>query len=363
MSRPTRVLAAIAAILALSTGVLVAQAATLSFKPGIFKMVSLGGGGAVPTEGPVIAVPFDKTQRRYLSIDEEPLELRFTVAANCGGRKFYDMSLEVAGATIPVSTIGMGKGGGGFSGAKTLTTNAVTTRALDNASVPNPVGLCNDDLAAHVKVGAYGKAQKGWARQFDNALPATLSLRCVNPSTKSGGFSEPGAVVVARTVTARFPVWVHCRPAAVFKTDETKPQPRARRSSDVAKEEPQRVRTPPQRVGSVPQRVAGQEPAALPDLLVADAQAAPTSPGRLRVLIANKGSAASAATKLTLFYHRSGKVMKVEADVPALAAGATRWIVVDAGSPLAYASQITLRVDDPPGVPELDENNNAFTVK
>lgn len=364
MSRSTRVLAVLAAALTATSGALLAQI-SVSLKPGLFKMQTLGGGGAVPLTGPVIFVPFDKTQRRYLSIAEKPLELRLTLAASCGTRKFADMSLEVAGATLPVDTMGLGKGGGGFSGAKTLTTNAVTTRALDNASVPNPVSLCNDDLAALVKSNGYGKAQKGWARQFDNALPATLSLRCVGPSSKKGGFTEPGALYVAGTATARFPVWVHCGPAAVFKTDASKPQPRARRSSDVARErEPQRTSPPPQRVARQPQRVAGPPPTALlPDLVIAAAQAAPTSPSRLRVQVANKGTSASAATKLTLFYHRSGKVMKVLADVPALDPDEARWIIVDAKSPLAHASQLALRVDDPASVQELDESNNGFTVE
>jgi hypothetical protein len=60
-----------------------------------------------------------------------------------------------------VSTIGLGKGGGGFSGQKTVTTNQVTTRALDNQSVPNPVSTCNADLGALVDAKQYGKAQKG----------------------------------------------------------------------------------------------------------------------------------------------------------------------------------------------------------
>jgi hypothetical protein len=287
-----------------------------------------------------------------------------TLSADCGANKFGEMSLEVAGTTLPVDPAGLAKTGTGYSGTKTLTTNAVTTRALDNKSVPNPVALCTDDLAALVKSGAYGKAQKGWARQFDNALPATLSLRCSAPNTKKGGFEQPGALLVEKAET-RFPVWVHCGPAAVFRPDDSKPNVPAKRSSDIdPKSEPQRVSGPPQRTGGAPQRVAGSAgPEALPDLIVAAAQPAPTAPSKLRVQIANKGTGASPATKLTLFYHRSGQVMKVQADVPALHAGEARWIIVDAGSPLSYASQITLRVDDPPGVTELDEGNNAFTVK
>lgn len=304
MSRLSRVYIVLALTLTAATGVLLAQV-SVSVKPATFKMVTLGGGGSVPTTGPVIRVAFDRTQRRYLSIDEEPLELRATIALTCGANKFTGMSLAAAGAVIPVDTIGLGKGGGGFSGTKTITTNAVTTRALDNASVPDPVALCNKDLDVLVDAGAYGKAQKGWARRFDNALPVTLSLRCVGPKKKKGGFEEPGALYEESSMT-RFPVWVHCGPAAVF-TSSPGSQPRAKRSSEVVpKKDPQRVPTPPQRVGSQPQRVAGsQDPLVRPDLLVLAAQAAPTSPSRLRVQIANKGTAGSPATKLALFYHLS----------------------------------------------------------
>ena len=124
-----------------------------------------------------------------------------------------------------------------------------------------------------------------------------------------------------------------------------------------------RRRTPPQRVGSQPQRVAGPPQKPMADLLIITAQPAPSSPRALRVHVANKGSAASTPAKMTLFYHRSGKIMKVVTDVPALVAGATRWVIVDAGSPLESATHLTLRVDDPPTVAELDETNNAFTVK
>lgn len=49
--------------------------------------------------------------------------------------------------------------------------------------------------------------------------------------------------------------------------------------------------------------------------------------------------------------------------MPALEAGSTQWVIVDARSPLANASQLTLRVNDPSTLKELDLTNNAFTVK
>ena len=346
--------------LAASGTVLLAQL-SVSVKPGLFKMRTIGGNTAIPLTGPVIRVLYDRTQRRYLSIDEEPLELRVALTTSCGSADFRDMSLAVAGVDIPVSGIGLAKTGNGYSGTATVTSNAVTTRALDNASVPNPVSTCNADLDALVGKKDFGTAQDGWARRYDNALPATLTLHCQGKATKKGGFKEPPALY-EEAATTRFPVWVHCGAAAVFGSSP-KSEPRARRSEDVVpKSEPQRVPTPPQRVGSEPQRVRDpQKPMA--DLLIIAAQPAPSSQRALRVHVANKGSAASTPAKMTLFYHRSGKIMKEVTNVPAIGPGATRWVIVDAGSPLEYATHLTLRVDDPPGVAELDENNNAFTVK
>ena len=361
MTRSTTTLAALALGLTSATTAIVAEV-SVTLKPALFKMKKIGGGGAIPLTGPVITVPYDKTQKRYLAIREERLELPVILTTDCESGRVDEVSLKVAGTTIPVNAAGLGKSGHGFGGTKTITTNAVTTRALDNASVPNPVATCNADLDALVAANDHDKARKGWAREYANALPATLTLRCVGPSTKKGGFTEPGALTV-REATTRFPVWVHCGDALVYPRPEVR---KGRAGSGPAKPEPQRVKPEPQRVGSNPQRV-GSDPKrvspALPDLVINAAQPAPTAPTKLRVQIANKGTAAAAAAKLTLFYHRSGKIMKVVSDVPALDPGATQWIIVDAGSPLEYATHITLRVDDPSSVPELDEGNNAFTVK
>ena len=55
--------------------------------------------------------------------------------------------------------------------------------------------------------------------------------------------------------------------------------------------------------------------------------------------------------------------MKKSFPVPAIAANQTAWIVANVGSPLAAASQILLRVDDPSSVVEKDETNNGYKVK
>jgi hypothetical protein len=354
VSRSTRVLTAVAAAFVMSTGVLLAQI-SLNVRPPTFKMQPLKGGGAVPLNGPVIRVPYDGLQRRYLAVDHEPLELDVVISASCGTRRFSGLSMQVAGADVPVSTAGFGKGDGIFSGSTTVTTNAVTTAALVSKHVPNPVSLCNADLDALVKAGNHGQAQGGWTRRFDDVLVTSFSLSCVGPTVKKGSFSEPGAIYVARTATVRHPAWVHCLPAAVFKPSDDQPQPRARATKDVEpKTEPTRVAPPPQRVAGAP---------ALADLVVLAGEPAPAAPTRLRVHVANKGTAAAAPSKLTLYYHRSGKVVRIQANVPALKPDGAQWIIVDARSPLANASQLTLRVNDPATLEELDLTNNAFTVK
>ena len=99
----------------------------------------------------------------------------------------------------------------------------------------------------------------------------------------------------------------------------------------------------------------------LPDLVI---QAANERDARtLSIQVANIGALPASPTALQLFYHRSGQVMKKSFPVPAIAANQTAWIVANVGSPLAAASQILLRVDDPSSVVEKDETNNGYKVK
>lgn len=202
-----------------------AHAQTASISPGIWKMQPLGGGGSVPATGPVIRVNYDRTQRRYLMVEQDPLKLVATVAANCGNDSLKGLFLETMGERLPVSTAALGKGGGGYSGRTTITSQAVTTSALAVPGVPDPVQTCNADLAALVESNQYGKAQKGWARKYNNAFDATLVVVCHSPGRKKGGFKEPDASPEARDMT-RFPVWIRCGPAAVFKAaSKSKPPP------------------------------------------------------------------------------------------------------------------------------------------
>ena len=101
----------------------------------------------------------------------------------------------------------------------------------------------------------------------------------------------------------------------------------------------------------------------LPDLTIESARVEGSDDRRLGVLIANKGTAASKACNLKIFYHRSGAVMVRGAVVSPIAKGENLWVVIDIGSPMANASKITARVDDPNRVRESNEGNNSFIYK
>ena len=195
---------------------------TVSFKPGTFKMLKLGGGGFVPAAGPVIRVEYDKTHRRYSNIDQKPLDLRATVIAACAKMKLEQLAIKTLGQEYPVSTSGLSHSHGVYTGTTTFTTNQVSTAALASV-VPDPVATCNADMEAFVQKDQHGKVQKGWARQYDDALQAELVASCKGEETKKGGFAQPPPIATPRG-SARFPVWVHCGAAPVFKVEGTSPK-------------------------------------------------------------------------------------------------------------------------------------------
>ena len=101
----------------------------------------------------------------------------------------------------------------------------------------------------------------------------------------------------------------------------------------------------------------------LPDLVIRQVQAVPNDDRKLRVQVMNKGRAQAGGCNLKLFYHRSGKIMVRGTYVSELGAGKEQWVLVDIGSPIANASSVTLRVDDPNRVAEMDEGNNSYIYK
>jgi hypothetical protein len=101
----------------------------------------------------------------------------------------------------------------------------------------------------------------------------------------------------------------------------------------------------------------------LPDLVIRQAQAVPNDDRKLRVNVVNTGRATAGNCNLKLFYHRSGHIMVRNASVSEIQAGGSQWVLVDIGSPIAHASKVTLRVDDPDKVSESNEGNNWNVYK
>jgi len=452
----------------------------VSFESGPFKMNKLEGGGAVPESGPVVKVLYDRTQRRYLQIDQEPLELRATLTAACADMKLKDLTLTTLGATVRVRGSGLSNLAGVLTGSTTITTNEISTAKLASV-VPDPVATCNADLEAMVKQDQHGKIQKGWARTYDNALLAELTAHCEGEARKKGGFVEPPAIATP-SASERFPVWVHCGPASVHRVEAPTPKVPAKKFGFQAvrvsvnppananykgpcpKEiafggeieylmpsegAPFQIRyryrthdgatspvlsTTITRAGTTnisgwkhefgsggpvkgfkaqaagasgahlidggvrlevlgadskvigqdetsvrlvcqPQQIPVPTPAQKPppplagpggslaDLVITSAEPAPNAPTTLRIAVANTGQGRSSATTLTVFYHRSGHVVKHSFDVPPLDPGATRRIVADLKSPIAHAERLTARINESGRAQESDLSNNSITIK
>ncbi len=113
-------------------------------------------------------------------------------------------------------------------------------------------------------------------------------------------------------------------------------------------------------------RVAGPSQmaalAALPDLVIKRATPVPGNHKQLRVLVANQGQGKAGAASLKGFYRRSGKTLTRSARIPALKAAGQAWVLLDFGAPLARASRIDLRADDPNRVKETKEDNNGHSL-
>lgn len=457
----------------------------VSFKSGPFKMNELDGGGAVPVSGPIVKVLYDRMHRRYLQIDQAPLELRATVTAACADLKLTGLTLATLGENVRVRGSGLSNLAGVLTGSTTITTNEISTAKLATV-VPDPVATCNADMDAMVKQDQHGKVQKGWARKYDDALLAELKAHCEGEPKKKGGFVEPPEIATP-SASERFPVWVHCGPAQVFRVETStskvpvkksgfqsvrvfvNPPANANYKGPCPKEiafggeieylmpsdgVPVQVRyryrthdgasspvlsTTITRAGTTnisywkhefgsnelpkgvkvqtgpgarlidggvrlevlgpdgkvigqdeasvklvcqPQRVPGAEPPltpseadapkppplagvgdALADLVITSAEPAPDSPTTLRIVVANKGQRQSAATNLVVFYHRSGHVVTKSFQVPSLDPRASRRIVADFKSPIAYAERLTARVNDSGRAQESDLSNNSLTIK
>jgi hypothetical protein len=101
----------------------------------------------------------------------------------------------------------------------------------------------------------------------------------------------------------------------------------------------------------------------LPDLVIRQVVAVAGDDKKLRAHIVNVGNADAGACNLLLFYLRSGQTVKRGTYVTPIAKGKDLWVDVNNDNPLAAASSISLRVDDPNRVKEANELNNSYKFK
>lgn len=117
----------------------------------------------------------------------------------------------------------------------------------------------------------------------------------------------------------------------------------------------------PENVAQPPGLSGGSE--ALPDLIIRQVVAVTGDDRRLRAHIVNIGNADAGGCTLSLFYQRNGQTVKRGTYVTPIARGKDLWVDVNNDNPIAAASSITLRVDDPNRVKESDELNNSYKFK
>ena len=103
--------------------------------------------------------------------------------------------------------------------------------------------------------------------------------------------------------------------------------------------------------------------AALPDLVIRQVVAVTGDDKKLRAHLVNIGGADAGGCNLLLYYHRSGQIVKKGTNIPPIQKGKDLWVDVNNDNPIAAASSITLRVDDPDRVKESNELNNSYKFK
>jgi len=99
------------------------------------------------------------------------------------------------------------------------------------------------------------------------------------------------------------------------------------------------------------------------DLFIEDVQLTPSRPTQLRVRVANQGLLAATQTELQVYLEGPEGPQTITAPVPLLKAGDRQWLVIYVGSPLAEARNLTLHIDQPSQIDELDEVNNIYVYK
>jgi hypothetical protein len=101
----------------------------------------------------------------------------------------------------------------------------------------------------------------------------------------------------------------------------------------------------------------------LPDLVIRQVVAVAGDDKKLRAHIVNVGSADAGGCNLLLFYQKNGQTVKRGTYVTPIGKGKDLWVDVNNDNPVAQASSISLRVDDPNRVKESNELNNSYKFK
>jgi subtilase family serine protease len=99
------------------------------------------------------------------------------------------------------------------------------------------------------------------------------------------------------------------------------------------------------------------------DLFIEDVQLTPSRPTQLRVRVANQGLLAATQTEMQVYIEGSNGTEEITAPVPLLKAGDRQWLVIYVGSTVAEARVLTLHIDQPSLIDELDEQNNVFVLE
>jgi hypothetical protein len=99
------------------------------------------------------------------------------------------------------------------------------------------------------------------------------------------------------------------------------------------------------------------------DLIIEDVQLTPSRPTQLRIRVANQGLLAATPTELRVHLEGPKGTETITAPVPLLKAGARQWLVVYVNSPLAQARLLTIDIDQPSLIDELDEANNYYVYE
>ena len=101
----------------------------------------------------------------------------------------------------------------------------------------------------------------------------------------------------------------------------------------------------------------------LPDLIIRQLVSVAGVDYKLRAHIINIGGADAAGCNLMLYYHRGGQILKKGTNIPPIQKGKDFWIDVNNNNPIADASSISVRADDPDRVRESNELNNSYKFK